>query len=141
MVSKESYKIFFGRNHDYYLNRLNLLEKTNKISFNPDAFFLGVLWVLYRKMYYYGLITIVISLLLSFLNYSFFKYNYFSIVIALIIGIIYGLFGNYLYINYCTKRIVQLNINSKELSKKGSTNIYIPLLILIAILVFSYLLG
>ncbi|MDU0372763.1 DUF2628 domain-containing protein [Hymenobacter endophyticus] len=42
---------FFGRNAEYYLQTWRLRQKGKYITFNAAAFFLGLFWFLYRRMY------------------------------------------------------------------------------------------
>jgi hypothetical protein len=48
---REYLRIYFGKSTDYYLNVLDKSEGGKKHMFNIAAFFLGPIWMLYRKMY------------------------------------------------------------------------------------------
>ncbi len=55
---------FVGQKAEYYLPRFRRMAKNGKhSSWNWAAFFFGPLWLLYRKMYAYGAIVIILELL------------------------------------------------------------------------------
>ncbi|RSK43552.1 DUF2628 domain-containing protein [Hymenobacter perfusus] len=53
---------FFGRNAEYYLQTWRLRQQGKYITFNAAAFFLGLFWFLYRRMY---LVSVLIVALLT----------------------------------------------------------------------------
>lgn len=48
---REYYRIYFGKSANYYLELLENYFEGRKFSFNAAAFFIGLFWMLYRKMY------------------------------------------------------------------------------------------
>ena len=62
------YKTFFGRSSDYYEERYDRFCTGESVTFNPYAFFLGVFWLSYRKMYieliiWFLIVTVIESIL------------------------------------------------------------------------------
>jgi hypothetical protein len=83
---------FIGPKADYYIPAFQKMDSSGSaISWNWSAFFFGVLWMLYRKMYLYALVIWGVTFLLGVLTGG----AGFGLSILEAIGI--GLFGNWLY--------------------------------------------
>ncbi|WP_457638579.1 DUF2628 domain-containing protein, partial [Persephonella sp.] len=64
----EKYRLFIGKNADYHIEKFKKFEETGgALSWNWAAFFLGIVWMLYRKMYLYGVLAFLFSMLLGFI--------------------------------------------------------------------------
>lgn len=57
---EELYAAYFQKSSAYYLKRLEEYKKGNKTIFNVYAFFFGIFWLMYRKMYKEAVIIILI---------------------------------------------------------------------------------
>ncbi|WHY00358.1 DUF2628 domain-containing protein [Neobacillus sp. DY30] len=126
---------YVGKKHHYYRRKWDQLEnRAIKTSWNWASFFLGPIWLGYRKMYrYLGFLAGIylwLDLLLYFIDitYSIF---YFPIlwVLKVCITLLYGLFGNYFYLQHTKRQLTKgkrRNNNQEKMDiwskKKGRTN-------------------
>ncbi len=93
---------------EYYKPRFNALRPLNeKVSWNWCAFLFSPYWLIYRKMYGWGLGVLAAQFFINIIGYPF---SILSIGISISIGIL----GNYLYL----KRIDNLVEVSKNLSEQ-----------------------
>lgn len=94
---ERAFRLFIGENADYYLGKWTTpdgkLQK--KLSWNWAAFFFGILWFFYRKMYGWALGFYVIGIALYFLLPG----------ISFGMWIVYGLTANSLYYDHVKDRI------------------------------------
>lgn len=94
----------------YYINMLKAYDGFPRFaSWNWSAFFFGAGWLLYRKMYLYGAIAIVVYILAGYKHPE--QILPFSILL--------GIFGNAIYRLDLEKRV---NSNSK---KKGTSSLIV----------------
>lgn len=95
-INEFEYRLFIGKNSDYYLQKFRKFMSLGKNSFlatwNWSAFFLGFIWFLYRKMFLWALLAFLIA---------------FTPVTFLITMIAWGVLGNYLYFLHAKKKISQ----------------------------------
>ncbi len=104
---------YFGPDADYYLDRLTLLQKGKKLTFNLGAFFFGLLWMLYRKLYLPTLVYLGIVLLQGLaLAYVAKQYaisketiSYVDRGLMVIWSVIAGFIGNYLYLRQAQAKV------------------------------------
>jgi len=118
---REELRIFVGKNADYYISKWEEVSE-NKISWNRAAFFFGLLWFGYRKMYPHAFGFMIFSLILQIIQT---KMNTDPLIIGLTnlaISIFIGMFGNYLYYEYAKSKVQE--IESKITDEK---NLYIEL--------------
>ncbi|MBC3539280.1 DUF2628 domain-containing protein [Rufibacter sediminis] len=64
---EEYYRAYFGVDADYYLRKLEQYRAGTKITFNIGAFFFGIFWMLYRRMYKQGILVMIALTLESYL--------------------------------------------------------------------------
>jgi hypothetical protein len=139
---------FVQKNADYYLTKWKLMAGLNKkISWNWPAFLFGGFWLLYRKMYLYFFILLLVGSLSAIPVIGMF------ISLAIFIGL--GLFGNYLYGKFTYEKLTKLKITAngdketlRQLAfQKGGTSvtaviiagaIYILLIIMLIMSAKSY---
>ena len=97
-VSEEDLARFVGRNADKYLDRFRKFRKSGTDSFaaswNWSAFFFSFWWLLYRKLYLWALVAVAIGLV---------PY------VRLIVMIVFGILGNYLYYKQAKTKLLKLN--------------------------------
>ena len=123
----EELRLFVGEKSDYYINKWN--KTKNGRSWNWAAFFAGLFWVGYRKMYKVILIAFGIFILFDII--ALFMDN--ELVDALNYGISMGLaitfgsFGNYFYFTSAKRKIQKVKdtksnnpeLQSQEIQKSG----------------------
>lgn len=143
-ISEEEIRAFIGEsNTNYYMEKWSLINKTDKsVSWNWAAFFLGSLWLLYRKMYVWGALMIVVSIVASLNGVPF---------AWLLLAILTGMFGNKLYLEETRKKIIEIKNTTSDLNGqyemirfKGGTNLVLPIIIAIVlclIRIFLIILG
>lgn len=146
-IKTEYYQAFFGDKWSYYLPVMIDFERGKKFRFNVWAFFCGIFWQLYRKLYMAMLLfIIVITLELILKNWTISDWDldrdtiyFIKLIETLVFGIIYGYTGNYFLMQKAQSKIKQVlsseddeNMILEKLKKAGSGN----LLGLILLLVF-----
>jgi hypothetical protein len=101
-------RLFVGRNSDYYLNKWKGSKDPSKSAgWNWAAFFAGVFWFGYRKMYVelfccFG-VFILIDLIQIFLNIDI------NSAITYIVNALMGILGNTVYFHYVKRKIKKIN--------------------------------
>ena len=103
---------------DYYINRFaEMKQKNKKSTWNWCAFLFGPAWMIYRKMYVYGGLYWLMSILV------FDKLGYFDFIISILAGV----FGNWLYM-ICVEKLavdakaLQEPQKSEFIKKNGGTS-------------------
>lgn len=141
---------FIGyKNTDYYMDKWNKYKENTKfISWNWPAFFFGLIWFAYRKMYGFAGILFGIGVLSNIIFEGLIDSSGLSLLCSLIIMVCSALFGNQLYIKFCVKKISRIksalpNITSEDLSARLKANggiTWVPVIIFVAIYVLIFLL-
>ena len=100
---------------EYYKMAFKRLEKEGKHTWNWAAFFFGYVWALYRKMYLYSFLAVILYYFLMKIcsivliplttSGSVIGLELCNFLLAIILGIIWGRYGNALYYNVVKKRI------------------------------------
>lgn len=86
--------LFIQKNQRFYEEKFRKMEETGKsISWNWSAFFMGIYWMVYRKMYFKAGAFFVLSLVASYTPYIGWVLN-----LAVLIGI--GIYANALYLDH-----------------------------------------
>lgn len=81
---------FIGTKTEYYVPKFQELKiQGKKISWNWFAFLWGPFWLIYRKMYEYGVILLVAEFILYAIDFS---------ILTWASSIALGILGNYLYL-------------------------------------------
>ncbi len=131
--------LFIQRNHKFYEKKFRKMKETGKSrSWNWAAFFMGIYWMVYRKMYFKAGAFFILSLVASSTPYIGNILN-----LAVLIGI--GIYANALYLDHIDGNIEKINIlfpNDKDtiLKKRGGTNLPLALS-LYGVVVLTLLLG
>ena len=119
--------LFVGAKYaSYYQAQFEkITPKKQYAGFNIAAFFLGVVWLFYRKMYRYGFMAIgliaAIGMVEIFLGIE-------SSGANIGLAVAFGMFGNTLYKHHVDQQIAKVrqfgnsNVNT-ELENRGGTNI------------------
>lgn len=116
---------FVGGMWIYYIPRfINMARKKSSVSFNFTAFLTNGLWFVSRKMYLPGVLLMLLNMGISGYQIYFstvmngltgsslgFGSMIYMFLTALegIIMLLSGLFGNKLYMNFCTRKIKKIN--------------------------------
>ncbi len=170
-VTAEEAKKFVLSNTHRYIPKFVLLGKNKKVSWNWMAFLLPSSWMLSRKMYKSGIITgllSIISVLLTIplvkilpvnMNYSellvwmtenlqeigpaIFIVAFLGSSLSIVIQILSGLFGDYMYKNHVIKSIKEIKKDSEDieydLQKKGGSNMILFFLSALALQYLPYI--
>ncbi|WP_061231061.1 DUF2628 domain-containing protein [Leptospira weilii] len=145
---KDLSREFLGRNSGYYLKKwdtITIRKKTSGYrlyySLNWAAILLGPVWYAYRKMYLYSILYSVILFVTEFcLNYFFKKDLLSNSMVG--VGIVFGLMGNSIYLDFMVKKIDKIRSHSEinettlteKLRKQGGTNIVAAIIATLPIL-------
>jgi hypothetical protein len=133
VIQEEEFRAFVGKKPDFYVRKFRYFESrganTFAVTWNWSAFFLGFIWMLYRKMYLWSLAAFFIA---------------FTPVAFPLIMIGWGTLGNYLYYLHARKKILKYKsrqyVTSRMLSlaERGGINRWVWLagFILVLFLLF-----
>ncbi len=104
-IAEEELRTFIAKHADHYLYKFrNFSDRgTNSfaVTWNWPAFFLGFIWMLYRKMYLWALIAFFIA---------------FTPVAFPLTMIGWGIVGNYLYYLHARKKILEYKSRQSQIS-------------------------
>lgn len=143
-------KIFVGKNSDYYIKKWNSSKNPNKSGgWNWAAFFAGLFWLGYRKMYavLYSIlgVFIVIDIIQALLKVDLNR------GIASATAFVMGTTGNAFYFKHMNKRINKIKIESysreaseRDIQKLGGASwggVGIATLCIVAYLAISMAIG
>ncbi|MEW6185447.1 MAG: zinc-ribbon domain-containing protein [Thermodesulfobacteriota bacterium] len=116
-VTEGEFKSFIGKDAGYYWRKFQNFRSTGQEGFaftwSWPAFFLGFIWMLYRKMYLWSLLAFIIAL--TPITFP-----------VLMIG--WGLTGNYLYFWHARKKILdqrsklRSGFSTQGLAESGGVN-------------------
>lgn len=115
-----------GTKTEYYLPKFETMETLNSAtSWNWAAFFFSTAWMLYRKMYAFGIGLWLVSNVISLLGVP---------LLSLAVSIGVGVFGNYLYmkdINNRTDKAMNLQPEEREVFiQKNAGTTWVPVVLL-----------
>lgn len=105
--NRHLYEKFFQYNAEYYIDQIESFEKRKRYSFSIAAFFLGFIWMAYRKMYFYIIVALsallllngILQLLLGFQVITAESFDAFFIIVRFLFMITLGAISNRIYIN------------------------------------------
>lgn len=145
------YDAYFGKQSPYYVRVINNLNSGKSTVWNGFAFFFGIGWLLYRKMFLEASIVVAVMILIDlfldpFIDTNSISYNRF---LAIIYGFSIGYFGNMFYVKKANKTISEAKQKFNDddqiltyLQAKGGTSIIsavIFTLIVIGIILYTIL--
>lgn len=115
----ETWKEFIGNRANDYIEIFKKHEnKKFFISFNPFAFFLGISWMYYRKMFVHAIITSVVSLLLVLFVILMTSISSPLMLLTFPVEILFcfsvGAFSNCAYKNHVKKTILEHGNNPRK---------------------------
>lgn len=141
------YKTFFKKDADYYEERLEKIKAGQSVYFNPYAFFLGFLWLAYRKMYMEILVLIGAMAAIDCTLYFIFSIDNPSLdrIINIIWAITIGCFANLFYMKKADRIIEKAkttyNNTSDQLDyieKAGGVSSIAPVIVIIFFIVIIF---
>lgn len=118
---------------------LSMVKKKSSVSFNFTAFFTNGLWFISRKMYGWGVVLLILMMLITGYQTYYYNVfnstlgslaseitpfqlmrdykllfgglmlNYFLTLLQNVMMLLCGIFGNKLYMNFCTRKIKKIN--------------------------------
>ena len=124
--SANNYKVdeidlFIQKNQKFYSKRFKKMKETGKsISWNWAAFFFGVYWMVYRKMYFKAVAFFILSIVASSTPYIGILLNF-----AVMTGI--SIYANALYLDDVEGKIKKIKVlyphdKEKMIKKVGGVN-------------------
>lgn len=126
--------IYFVRENPYkYLSKFKKFNIAGVDHFTPtwnwSAFLFSDPWLLYRKLYFWALITFILSLIPG---------------INIIVFVLWGICGNYVYYKHVKKKILALKTSNPYydvhvLSKVGGVNTWVIPVFIILSIIFLFL--
>lgn len=161
-MNKEYFEIFVDTGKDYYLEILNDHEQGKKIQFNSMAFFYGLGWFLFRKMYIETFILLIPLVLVGAMEQFILNQlgltnapliSFLHLIIILLIAGMLGYFGNWIYIAHVNRKLNSLTekynfdeiLLKSKIQKQGGTSfiaigIWFTLIISMLIIFYSQIL-
>jgi len=138
--SPEVIRAFVQKNADYYLAKWEAMARSgSKVSWNWPAFFFGVFWMGYRKMYLYAAIVVVLSLLSDLPKVG--------PLVTLVLWFGVAAFANYIYGTFTYNKLTELKVQAKDedelrqlAAAKGGTSV-LGVIIVGFIVLFISLIG
>ena len=122
MINSEDFSKIVQKKCEYYIPKFeDIKENGDKESWNFAGFLFSFSWLVYRKMYIEGFIALGIKILIMYIG----KYES---LVSLIISLICGIYGNYLYFKHCEKKVndsihLDEDLKSKNLYRAGGVSI------------------
>lgn len=119
--------LFVGAKYESYYQAQfkKITPKKQYVGFNIAAFFLGVVWLFYRKMYSYGFMAIGLIVVIGMVEILL---GIESSGANIGLAVAFGMFGKILYKHHVDQQIAKIrqfgnsNVNT-ELENRGGTNI------------------
>lgn len=123
LADTNNYRLL-GDSAGYYAETFERLKHLKfKLSWNWGAFWFGSLWLIYRKMYFVGIVMIAFETaisIISFNNYSAMNFYVGGSLCSFAISIIYGACGNYIYM----KHIDRIKAKGESMSERERSLYY-----------------
>ncbi len=145
--TSDAVQTFVGKNYEYYQRKFELAPGAIK-GFNVAAFFLGVVWMVYRKMYLYTAIVVALLIADAVLETYFPLPEAVGKAITWGVYAAFGILGNTMYKSHADKKMKEITASfppeqvNAELAKQGGVNLAgawafgIGLLVLVGIAVW-----
>jgi hypothetical protein len=97
--SRQEMADFIAIKQQYYMEKFDYLEQKQKLSWNWAAFFFGLYWLLYRKMYKFFLLFFLINIIMIVCVPDEYTISYIAMPIAM------GWLGNFLYMFHVKEKL------------------------------------
>ncbi len=129
-----------GDNSDYYIRKFQEMKsQNNQISWNWSAFLFSFMWLLMRKMPIIAIPVNVILIIILHINSAF------GSILMLAAAVVFGVFGNYIYMNYIDKQAEKAKTMAEPsktefIAKNGGTSrIYVAIGLIVNLIVNTIL--
>lgn len=150
---------FFGPSANYYLEKYILYQNGKRYTFNAAAFFLGIFWFIYRKLYWplFIIILIIVAVgIIEQLIFELFEIDpeaqlYMDFFNLLLFASVQGFCANMIYFKYSDKKIRRILQKTdieeerlKLLTKEGGVSwavLYITIFLILLISIMNYSTG
>ena len=103
-VNRDEITLFIQNNENFYKRKFKKMDETGKsVSWNWAAFFMGIYWMVYRKMYFKAGAFLLLSMVASYTPYIGNILN-----LCVLFGI--AVYANALYKDHVENSIIKLSI-------------------------------
>jgi hypothetical protein len=126
-LNENEIRLFVQKNSDYYINKWGSVSNPQKYArWNWSAFWAGMFWMGYRKMYKTLLVFLILFLIIDLIQLYF--HLELDRVVNSSLSLMFGLLGNAFYYKYMKERIKKVKAeNNTEnldsiLSELGGTS-------------------
>jgi hypothetical protein len=144
-LSPEQARSFVGPRAEYYVARWPRAGDSRALGFNWAAFFLGFVWLLYRRMYLWFWIAIGLVFVLGFveelllMTVGVTQVPLLDTLITIAIASAFGTFGTYWYYLHARRQVKRLNQGAEPsletLSRAGGTSWVAPTVGIVAFVI------
>lgn len=150
---ENDWRNYLGEQADYYIPIWKKIQAGHNIIFNAYAFFLGMFWMLHRKMYRVAIIVGIIStfqiiveeLLRTNWGMTENEFTPISLIISLIWWVVLGLYGNYFFYHDAQKKITaaknstieNYDVKLQEVGGTSALSVIVGIVIYFAIIAFA----
>ena len=142
-IEDECAWVFFGPNANYYLERWQLRQQGKYVTFNVAAFFGGLFWFAYRRMYlvlFFIFVALILETLVEQALIGEQQSTRATVLANLVFASLYGAFGNSLYLwdaERKMRKIVRLGLPREELLARlrragGASWWFVPVVLVLA---------
>lgn len=147
----EYWRAYFGSNADHYMIQLERIRNGQLPAFNWAAFLITLFWMAYRRMHLLLTCVLVLSmfegtiesLLMGVFGASYETERYLGLVISLVIGLLFGTFGDRMYI-WDARRMIRAEVARgpfhvpdillARIASRGGTS-WLPIVVLLVVLI------
>ncbi len=142
----EAVATFVGERYNSYYQKKWQLAPGQFTGFNVAAFFLGAVWLIYRKMYLYAAVFLAIIAVDIVVEMFYPLPETIGHAVNIAIAVTFGVLGNSWYKTYADKKVNHISASfpqeqvPAELAKQGGTNLaaaIIATLVLLALVGFG----
>ena len=121
-VNRDEITLFIQNNENFYKRKFKKMDETGKsVSWNWAAFFMGIYWMVYRKMYFKAGAFLLLSMVASYTPYI-------GNILKLCVLFGIAVYANALYKDHVENSIKKVSIlfpekKEEALEKIGGTNL------------------
>ena len=139
-IADENLSAYVGNKYNSYYQKKWQFTLGQLKGFNITAFFLGAIWLIYRKMYLYATIFLVIISLDIAVEMFYPLPEAIDSGLTWAIAAMFGVMGNYWYKTHADKKVSQICASfpseqvPAELAKQGGTNLAAALITTVVVL-------